>query len=201
MPISTYAELATAVNSFSTRPDRSGDIDTYIALAEEAIYNGIGDIRPLRVQGMVTSTTAGLPTVPTDFLEAIRLTTNQSSITSVVTYVPPQNLSSVSNGSAAQSIYFTVMGDQIETWPAISGYTLHYYKRFSALSGTATTNWILTNAPGIYLHGCLMALYKMTRDPAGEQGAMRDFAASMAGLKNRDYQAKTHGSVLQVRAN
>jgi hypothetical protein len=201
MPISTYAELATAVNSFSSRPDRSGDIDTYIALAEEAIYNGIGDIRPLRVEGMVTSTSTGLPTIPADFLEAIRLTTTQSGLTSTVTYIPPQNLSSVSNGSAAQALYFTVMGNQIETWPTISGYTLHYYKRFAALSGTATTNWILTNAPGIYLHGCLMALYKMTRDQTGEQGAMRDFAASMTALKNRDYQAKTRGSILQVRAN
>jgi len=201
MPVSTYAELGTAVTLMSNRADLATNIDTYIALAEEAIYNGIGDIRPLRVMGMVTSTSAGLPTLPSDFLEAIRLTTTQSGLTSVVTYVPPQNLSSASNGSAAQALYFTVVGDQIETWPTISSYTLHYYKRFAALSGSATTNWILTNAPGIYLNGCLMFLYKNTRDQGGEQMAMRDFATSIAALKNRDYAAITKGSILQVRAN
>jgi hypothetical protein len=201
MPISTYAELATAVNSFSSRPDRSGDIDTYIALAEEAIYNGIGDIRPLRVQGMVASTSAGLPTIPTDFLEAIRLTTTQSGIRTVLTYLPTQNLAALT-GDSSTAQYFTIVGDQIETGRStIVDYVLDYYKRFAALSGTATTNWILTNAPGIYLHGCLMALYKMTRDQTGEQSAMRDFAASMTALKNRDYQARTRGSILQVRAN
>lgn len=199
MAIGTYAELGTAVTSFSKRTDLAGDIDTFIALAEEAIYNGIGAITPLRVSGMVTSTGTGLPTVPTDFLEAIRLTTTQSGETTVVTYLPPQNLA-VLQGDYSSSLFFTVIGDQIETWPTISSYTLHYYKRFATLSGSNTTNWILTNAPGIYLHGCLMALYKMTRDTNGEQAAMRDFATSMQALKNRDHASQTRGSTIEVRA-
>lgn len=201
MALSTYAELAAAVNSFSVRSDRSADIDTFIALAEEAIYNGIGEIRPLRVQGMVTSTSAGLPTIPTDFLEAIRLTTSASGDAGVLTYLPPQNLAALSGDSAAAQ-YFTVIGDQIETARStVTDYVLHYYKRFAQLSGSATTNWILTNAPGIYLHGCLMALYRMTRDTAGEQAELASFGAAMAALKNRDYQAKYKGSMIQVRAN
>lgn len=200
MAIGTYSELGTAVTSFSKRTDLATSIDDFIALTEEAIYNGVGNVPPLRVTGMEETVSSGLPTLPSDFLEAIRLTVSDGSSTSPVEYLSPATFSQQSpDGSFSQ--FYTIIDGELVTAPTISGtYTLNYYKRLSALSSTATTNWILTNGPGIYLFGCLMFLYKMTRDRDGEQSAMRDYAAAVSALQNRDRRAKQRGSNLQVRA-
>jgi hypothetical protein len=197
MAIGTYSELKTAIADFAVRTDLTLQMDNFIALGEEAIYNGIGPIEPLRVTGMQTSITTGLPAFPSDFLEAIRLTTDVGGITQVVEYRTPEQFARVRN-SGAIARFFTILGGQLLTVPTIGSYTLHYYKRFAALSGSNPTNYILTNAPSIYLYGSLMALFNMTRDPQKEEQSRVKFAAAMKALQDRDNGSNHSGSVLTV---
>jgi hypothetical protein len=195
MPLANYTELKTAIADFAVRSDLTTQMDTFIALAEEAIYNGVGDIAPLRTTGMQLSVTSGLPTLPSDFLEAIRLTTTSNGYTSVVEYRTPEQFAEIRNfGAVAQ--FFTILNGQLLTVPTIGTYEFHYYKRFAALSAGASTNWILTNGPSVYLHGSLMALYKMTRDADREQASMRDFGIAMKALQRRDDVARHSGGAL-----
>lgn len=201
MAISTYSELTSAILSFSTRSDLSSQVDNFIALAEEAIYNGIGTNTPLRVTGMQEVVTSGLPTLPSDFLEVIRLTVRDGSITSNVEYLSPDLFASIDD-TGGTSLYYTIIDGELKTVPSIASlsYELVYYKRLPALSSLNPTNTILTNAPSAYLFGSLMFLYKMTRDKDAERDSMRDFAAAIAAFQKRDRASRQSGSALMVRA-
>lgn len=201
MAIGTYAELTSAILSFSSRPDLSAQTDNFIALAEEAIYNGIGTNNPLRVSGMQETVSSGLPTLPSDFLEAIRLTVQDGNLTSNVEYLSPDLFASIDD-TGGTSLYYTIIDGELKTVPSIASlsYELVYYKRLPALSVTNTTNAILTNAPSVYLWGALMFLYKMTRDRDAELACMRDFAAAVTAFQKRDRSTRNGGSALMVRA-
>jgi len=202
MAIGTYSELKTALTNFSQRSDLTSYHDDFIALCEEAIYNGLGPAQPLRITGMQETATSGLPTLPDGFLEAIRLTVSDGASTYNVEYLPPDLFATRPTEVGGTTKHYTIIDSQLDTVPSIAAltYRLDYYKRFSALSGSATTNYILTNAPGVYLFGCLMFLYKMTRDAQGEASAMRDFAAGMNALQRKDRNLRQRGSALMVRS-
>jgi hypothetical protein len=201
MALSTYAELKTAITDFSHRSDLGTQHDTFIRMAEEAIYNGLGRVAPLRISAMQANVTTGLPSLPSDFLEAIRLTSSVGTETTVLDYRPP-NLFAKYSISGGPGLFFTILNQQIVTQPNISAgsYTLHYYKRFLALDGTNTTNYILTNAPTVYLHGCMMALYQMTYDDAREERATQRFAAAMAAFQTKERAGLRSGSTLEIVA-
>lgn len=201
MAIGTYAELGTAVTNFSHRTDMATFIDDFIALTEEMIYNGTGAIPPLRVLAMEETVASGLPTLPSDFLEAIRLQITYGGQNSVLDFIPPSQFGKLTD-VGGQPVYFTILDSQIQTMPSAAAltYQLDYYKKFPTLDGTNTTNWILTNAPTVYLYGCLMHLARMARDAEGEALALRSFGAAMTALQTRDRAAKTRGGPLTVRA-
>ena len=52
---------------------------------------------------------------------------------------------------------YEVLGDRTYVLPSGTGsYECRYYKKVPALTTSATTNWLLTNYPGIYLYGSLL---------------------------------------------
>jgi hypothetical protein len=64
---------------------------------------------------------------------------------------------------------YALIANQIQFGPAPDGtYTVEidYVKRVPALSGTATTNWFLTDHPDVYLAGAQANLLQIANDPA-----------------------------------
>lgn len=200
MAIGTYSELSTAVLDFATRPDLSASVDNYIALTEEAIYNGYGPVHPLRVLAMQETIATGLPALPSDFLEMIRLQIDWDGTPSSLEYLSPIRFGHVDD-TGGRPRYFTILDNSIQTVPTAVGgtYQIDYYKRFSALSSGAPTNWILSNAPSIYLYGCLIFLYNHVRDAEGEANALSRFGSAMQALRKRDMTAQTTGGSLVMR--
>jgi hypothetical protein len=64
-------------------------------------------------------------------------------------------------------LYFGIVGGQIRVLPVPdSTYTaeLTYYAKLSKLSSTNATNWLLTQAPDVYLYGALMQAAPYLKD-------------------------------------
>ena len=161
MAISTYAELQTAAANWLDRTDLGTRIPEFIDLAEST-FN-----RTIRNRQMITkndsySLDSRYVNLPTDTLEVIRIVVD---VTPQITlqYLTPEEIAERRNSSSTgRPQYFTVVGgstNQIELLRSPDEtYTssILYYTKIPALSDSATTNWLLTSHPDIYLFGTLV---------------------------------------------
>tara|TARA_R110002020_G_scaffold414378_1_gene623867 strand:- start:56 stop:688 length:633 start_codon:yes stop_codon:yes gene_type:complete len=160
--ITTYAQLQTATANWLDRTDLTARIPEFIELAE-ANFN-----RVIRQPDMVTkndsfSISGRYTTLPTDTLEIVRIVVDLTPVI-VLEYLTPEEISErrISMSATGKPYYFTVIGgssNQLEVVPSPDAtYTssIVYYTRIPALTDSATTNWLLTAHPDIYLFGTLV---------------------------------------------
>ena len=160
--VGTYAQLQTEIANWLDRTDLTATIPTFIELAE-ANFN-----RVIRQPDMITkddsfSISGRYTTLPTDTLEIVRIVLDLTPVV-VFEYMTPEELSErrVSLTGGGKPYYFTTVGgstNQLEVLRSPdSTYTasIIYYTRIAALSDAATTNWLLTSHPDIYLYGALV---------------------------------------------
>jgi hypothetical protein len=169
MAISDYAELQAAIGHWLARGDLAARIPDFIALAEQRLFYGADDASypspPLRLGAMeattdpalfATSPGVGTVPLPPGFLEA----------RAVVLASPPKRpldlaaLDQVAAASAAtgRPRLYTIAGDALRLAPtpdAAYGVELTYFRRFEPLA-TTPSNWLLANAPGVYLYAALL---------------------------------------------
>ena len=157
MAIGTYAELKTAVANYLTRSDLTSRIPEFIELAEDRIAHD------LRIRAMETSSDitidAQTEALPTGFLSMRRLYLNTDPIRRLE-FVPPEHFWTIRAATeSGQPKVYTIEGENLVFGPSpdstYTGKALHY-KRFTALSADADTNWLLTSARGLYLYGALI---------------------------------------------
>lgn len=162
MAISTYAELQTAVASWLNRSDLTAQIPDFITLAESALNRHLN----LRVmtQEASLSTVASSRTValPTSFIEPIALWRLDTDRVPLIFRLPETMEISTTSGrpehwAVDETIVFERPAD------AIYSLILRYVKGF-ALSDAATTNWLLTNHPDVYLFATLVEAAPYLRD-------------------------------------
>lgn len=158
MSLDTYANLKTAIADFVDLAEADLALDDFIDMTESDLN------KRLRVPEMVKRATATASTssrflaVPAGYLQMLKLRID-STIPHLIEYVAPAQLETFYVNAQGKPGYFTVVGDEMEFNRSFdSAYTLqmHYYKTIAALSGSNTTNDILTNYPELYLYGCLV---------------------------------------------
>jgi hypothetical protein len=171
MSIVTYTDLQSAIGNWLARSDLSANIPDFITLAEARIFYGADDPNfpspPLRIRAMeqVTDpasylTTAGTPTLalPSGFVEARAVSLNTSPVADL-DFTTQKQLNSAWVGTAnGKPKVYTFQGDSLRFGPtpdAAYGVVLAYYKRFDPLA-TTPTNWLMANAPGVYLYAALL---------------------------------------------
>ena len=167
MALTTYSELKSAVADWLIRDDLTTQIADFIRLAEARIN------RELRVREMVEQATGTVSTqaldIPTGFIEVVKLQLDSESSTPLE-YRPIEDAERrVASDTSGVPLWFSVLGGQFRFYPSPDGsydYTLDYYSEVPALSDTATTNWLLTKAPDLYLFGALAeaSLFLMEQD-------------------------------------
>lgn len=158
MAITTYSELQTAVGNWLQRSDLSSRITEFIANAE-AEFN-----RTLRLTGQLTRAelTADARWESISGLTAELAEIRSIAVTSGGTRYPLEYVAP----DASQTFYtsgtpkfYTRLGAEIGVFPPPSGsYTLEiiYWRTIPALSGSNTTNFLLTLAPDLYLYRSVM---------------------------------------------
>ena len=181
--IADYDELKAAIADFLNREDLTAAIPTFVRLTEARMD------RELRHWRMEKRSVAQLDTqysaIPADFLQPIRLQLNDTRTAelSQISNAMMLQLREERGDTPGRPENYLLTAGQIEVYPTPDAtYTasLLYYGRITALSDSATVNWLLLEAPDAYLYGALIhaapylkddsrlavweSLYKMTMD-------------------------------------
>lgn len=169
MAITSYSTLKTAIADWLNRADLDQQIPDFIALAESTL----SDV--LRSSFMVTSSTvaltAGKATLPATALEIV-YSQVASTPNEPLEQITPQQLLMLRRArtkSASNPRFFAVVGRELLVTPSPAGalsLDLNYYQKIPALSDGSPTNWLLTEAPHVYLYTSLLHATPFLMDDA-----------------------------------
>lgn len=202
MSISTYAELQTAVGRWLQRTDLTAMIPDFIALAE-ADFN-----RNLRVSGQVTRADVAASSRWTDvsgltdsLVEIKSISTTSGGVRFPLEYIAPD--ASQQFNTSGSPRYWTRIGDEIGVFPPPDGtYTLEliYYAKVPALSDSATTNFLLVDAPDVYLYRSVIegANYTHNTDLLARVAPM--YGGALQALINDDRKRQNGAGGLRMMA-
>lgn len=202
MSIANFGDLKASIASYLNRSDLTSYIPDFVRLAESRIYYGGSDPYPsvpLRVpalQAQATGTiTASAIAFPTRFVEAIRIAAYSGSNGWTLQYLSPDKLAEAANTSSLPRFY-TYLNNTIQTaGTGAATYALDYYQSLALLSVDADTNWILTNAPQIYLFGALTEAAPFIQDQS-QITAWLGLFKSAIGAINRSANRLASGSLV-----
>jgi hypothetical protein len=163
MAFDTYGGLKSSIATWLNRADLTSYIPDFIKLAEQRLNygsDGVYPSPPLRIPAMQAQATGTIASsaipFPTRFLEPIRLAANSGGVGWSLLYVSPERYSELSTSASVPTAY-TYLNNTIATaGTGAASYTLDYYQAFSSLTAEADTNWVLTNAPSLYLYASLI---------------------------------------------
>jgi len=201
MAISNYTELKTAVANWLDRDDLTDRIPEFIALAE-ARFN-----RVLRLRSMETKETASTVAgqrnlaLPTSYIQMRNFQVNTSPLTTL-SYVTPEIYDRVWGGSTTGTPkFYTILANEVSFGPipaSVQEVEMLFYKKFDNLSVTTTTNWLITNAPDIYLYGTMLEaepfIMNDERVPLWAQALQQ----GISDLQEQDNKDRHSGSALRV---
>jgi hypothetical protein len=202
MAITTYAELKSSIANWLNRDDLTSVIPDFISLTEAGIN------RDLRHYKMINRVDATLDSryvqMPADWLETVRF-----GITSGTTYrlelvSRDDMLEYRQNTSDIAGIpkFYANIGDTIEVFPTPAAeyqMQLQYYAKTPALSDSNTDNWLLSDAPDIYLYGALVQAAPYLNDDARVQTWAALYSAAIQSLQKSSDDTRFAGSGLRMR--
>lgn len=154
----TYATLQTDVAAYLHRTDLTAEIPGFIALAEAEIFR---ELAVREVETTATGTTTGaLIALPLDFASVVRITATSGGTEFDLIYGFDPN--AINTGVPTR---YLIEGTSLR-FSGGSGvaYTLHYKAIIPPLSVSQTTNWVLDNAPDLYLYASIVQACEYTQD-------------------------------------
>jgi len=210
MSLADYAGLRNSIVSFSGDNDVVNLLDDFIGLCEADMYSFVDRMdRPigLRLKAMEQLTTGSTSTAnafmayPTGYLELRRLEIALTRGNVPLYYQSPANLITKANAGIPQ--YFTETSQFEFDRISDQAYTINiqYYGKLTALSASNTTNSILTNFPMVYLYGCLMHLYRWSRDTSEAEVYKGYFIDAINGANQTDQRSRRGPAPAMQMAN
>ena len=201
MSIATYSELNTAVANWLDRDDLTDRIPEFIALCE-ARFNRLLRIRAMEYK-QTASTVSGQRNLalPTGFIQMRNLQINASPIVPMQ-YVTPEIYDRLYGSTLTGTPQmYTIIADEIQLGPipgSVLTIEMLFYKKFDALTAAATTNWMITNAPDVYLYGCLLEAEPFIMNDPRVQLWATAFKQAIADMQEQDNKDRHSGSALRV---
>lgn len=209
--ITDFASLTARIKTWCARSDTtfSNEIETFISLAELRMQNGQGEQgEPLYCEALsvaekeITATinaVAGSVTLPIDG-SAMR-TLRRAGDKIGLEYMTPRQFSLQDNNDpSGLPTNYTVEGSVLRITPAFTGpLEIIYWKNFSAISSSNTTNTILTVYPMVYLTGCLFEAFSWTQDVELALGHFARYKAIVSGINSSANETRYGGSPLRIR--
>lgn len=155
--ITSYSTLQAAVADFLNRDDLTAMIPTFIQMAEARVSR---ELRHWRMEVNATySADAQYEALPSDWVETIRLYVPGGNRLGLVSHAEIEAMRTENDDVTGAPRYYALVAGQIETYPTPSEATTvnHlYYGKIPALSDSDTSNWLLDEAPDVYLYGSLL---------------------------------------------
>jgi hypothetical protein len=196
MPFGSYDELQTAVGRWLKRTNLNDSIPDFIALAEAKLNTKIR-VRQMRTFFSITPTQPFV-SLPGDYAEAIRLTYGTRRMDFI-----SENLATEQMNRDGQTDEFTIAGNKIWLLTYVDGQTkmtLHYYQNIESLSESNTSNWLLEDAPNIYLYAALVEAEPFIKNDDRIAIWAQMLQAALDDLERNDDSGQHSGSALSMRA-
>jgi hypothetical protein len=205
MALDTYANLQTTIIDWA---QRTGDtaftaaVPDFIVGAEQLMNYGAKDanpansIEPIRCRynedSETIAITSGAGSLPSDYLQW-RAVIADSSPKVTLDPVPP-DFGASEHGVASTTAhprFFDIQGSTITTYQSSSSdIILKYYAKVPALSDSATSNWVLTHVPMLYVYGSLIASTTYMMDDNRLTMWVSMYKQLAGGLNNSDVMAR-----------
>ena len=201
MALSTYDELKTSIANWSDRDDLGTFIPDFIALTE-ARFN-----RELRLRSMeqkeYANTVGGQANyaLPVNYLQMREFRLNSNPTVSL-TYVSPEIYEAWNVGSGQPNIY-TIIANEIRLGPVPAGsYEMEmlFWRKFPPLTPTNQTNWVLQNAPDVYLYGALLELEPFIQNDQRVSLWAAGYQRAIETIQLQDDKDRHSGSALTVNS-
>ena len=158
MALDSYANLTTAIGTWSRRTYLQAQVDEFIAIAESKFNRRLGPNYRRTTTATVNTDTSGEGTLPTDFL------TMRSIVRDVLGSRPLKATSweALTEQNAYQvaddATEYAIRGTTFKVSPVTDDdFILTYDAKLSGLSSGNTSNWLLVLAPEAYLFMVLAA--------------------------------------------
>ena len=201
MSITNYSELTAALESWSHRADLTDLLPDFVILAEKRIYHGDVGSPPLRLMAMQAQDTGsssnGSISLPTRYLQTIRLGITSAGVTKTIDYIPPNQFSQFE--TSGETYKYTILSGTIKLGYTTGGSYVHdYYRSYPALTSTDNTNDLLTNHPHLYLWAGLTEIELWANNEKGIALYSGRLASAINSLHSSDRYSMAGGS-LSVR--
>lgn len=149
------------------------------------------ELRLAAMQTTVTGTVASSAvTLPTDCRAVQEFRINSGGVWTEIHPLPPERLADTL--TTAFPVGYVTTGTTLNL---IGGngtpdYSLTYFKAIPALSDTATTNWLLTREPGLYLYAALLEAAPYIGDNTSAQVWAMQYKDIVQGMQAEDDRAR-----------
>lgn len=206
MAINTYATLKTAISDFLNRDDLTSAIDNFIALAEAQINR---DVRHWKMEKRASGQQSGgdeYMQIPADWMETIRfhVTDNGTSPLDLISRKAMEDKRAGAEDATGTPRYYAHADSQFQLYPTPSATTnteLLYYAKLPALSSSNADNWLLLEAPDVYLYGALLhsAPYLGEDERIAVWAQMYSAAVTQLNQSSEDARYSGSGLTLKIR--
>lgn len=202
MALSTYSDLKTSIGNWLNRSDLTSYLDDFIDIAEERMMQDLRVREMEDRQEATMSTSSRYLAVPTGFIEMRRLHISSTTPIHRLFMVSPEQTGDFYDSASGKPNYYAVVGSEIEfNRVPDSAYTVEmaFYKTLTALSDANTTNDILTNYPGVYLYGSLVAASEFLMLDSTYWATL--YMAHVKKANDTDKRGRFSGSSIQMRSD
>ena len=202
--ITNYSNLQTTIADFLNRDDLTSVIPTFIQLAEAQMNRDLRHWRmEVRASGQQSAGDAYMQ-IPSDWIETIRfhITDGGTSPLDLMSRKAIEDKRYGNENMSGTPRYYTHADSQFELFPTPNETTnteLLYFAKIPSLSDSNTTNWLLEDAPDVYLYGALLhsAPYLAEDERVGVWAQM--YGASVQRLNDSSDDARMSGSGLTLK--
>lgn len=193
----TYTELKTNIAAYLHRTDLTAQLDTFIQLAEAFLFRELS-VTDLEVS--VTGTaTLGTITLPADFGTLSKITITYSgreiALDSKATDYP--------YSTSGRPLAYLIENGAISLFPTPDTgypYTLQYTPVMTPLSSTVSTNWLIEQAPDLYLMACQYQGTKYIEDTAAGNALVAEMLPMLDSVQRLIKRKQATRGTLQIRA-
>ena len=202
--ITNYANLQTTIADFLNRDDLTSVIPTFIQLAEAQMNRDLRHWRmEVRASGQQSSGDAYMQ-IPADWLETIRfhITDGGTKPLDLISRKALEDKRAGNENMSGTPRYYTHADSQFELYPTPNEDTnteLLYFAKIPSLSDGNTSNWLLEDAPDVYLYGALIhsSPYLAEDERVGVWAQM--YSAAVSQLNDKSEKSRLSGSGLTVK--
>jgi hypothetical protein len=206
MAINTFTTLKSAVADFLNRSDLTAPIENFIALAEAQINR---DVRHWKMEVRSSGQQTGgdeYSQVPADWMETIRfhITDTGTSPLKLLSRASMADKRASNEDATGTPTHYTHADGQFQLYPTPSATVnteLLYFAKTTALSSSNADNWLLLEAPDVYLYGSLLhsAVYLGEDERVGTWAQMYGAAVSRLNETSEDSRFSGSGLKLKIR--